>query len=96
MMAAGASAPQSDVADALALHERTLQRRLKDEGASFEEIKDSVRRDMAERLLSQRGLPLSHVAEMLGYSEAAAFSRSCRRWFGEPPREVRKRLAGAA
>lgn len=96
MMGAGAGAPQSDVADALALHERTLQRRLKDEGVSFEEIKDGVRREMAERLLGQRGLPLSHVAEMLGYSEAAAFSRSCRRWFGEPPRDVRKRLAGAA
>ncbi len=96
MMGAGAGAPQSDVANALSLHERTLQRRLKDEGVSFEEIKDGVRREMAERLLGQRGLPLSHVAEMLGYSEAAAFTRSCRRWFGEPPREVRKRLAGAA
>jgi AraC-like DNA-binding protein len=94
MMRSGAGA-QGEVAKALLLHERTMQRRLKEEGASFEEIKDGVRREMAEAFLVQRGIPLSHVAEMLGYSEAAAFSRSCRRWFGEPPREVRKRLAGA-
>ncbi|GAM98531.1 transcriptional regulator of AraC family [alpha proteobacterium U9-1i] len=95
MMRSGAGA-QGEVAEALSLHERTMQRRLKDEGASFEEIKDGVRREMAEAFLAQRGIPLSHVAEMLGYAEASAFSRSCRRWFGDPPRDVRKRLVGAA
>lgn len=84
---------QIEVARALGLHERTLQRRLKDEGAVFEEIKDAVRRARAEDYLRQRELPLSQVAELLGYSEPAALSRSCRRWFGDTPKAVRKRLA---
>jgi len=84
---------QVEVARALGLHERTLQRRLKEEGAVFENIKDGVRRARAEEYLRQRQLPLSQVAELLGYSEPAALSRSCRRWFGDTPKAVRKRLA---
>ena len=84
---------QVDVARALGVHERTLQRRLKEEGAVFEDIKDAVRRTRAEEYLRKRELPLSQVAELLGYSEPAALSRSCRRWFGDTPKAVRKRLA---
>jgi|CXWL01.1.fsa_nt_gi AraC-like DNA-binding protein len=94
MLRAGSGA-QSEVAEALSLHERTLQRRLKEEGVSFEDVRDGVRREMAEGLLAQRDIPISHIAEMLGYAESSVFTRSCRRWFGEPPRGVRKRLVGA-
>jgi AraC-like DNA-binding protein len=59
----------------------------------FEDIKDAVRRDMAAAYLRQRNLPLSQVAELLGYAEPSALSRSCRRWFGETPSAVRRRLA---
>jgi AraC-like DNA-binding protein len=92
MMRSGEGA-QGEVAQALAMHERTLQRRLKEEGAVFEDIKDAVRRAMASAYLRQRNLPLSQVAELLGYAEPSALSRSCRRWFGETPSAVRKRLA---
>ena len=92
MMHSG-DANQVEVARALGLHERTLQRRLKGEGAAFEDIKDAVRRARAEEYLRQRELPLSQVAELLGYSEPAALSRSCRRWFGDTPKAVRRRLA---
>ncbi|MGE0741557.1 MAG: AraC family transcriptional regulator [Hyphomonadaceae bacterium] len=93
VMMGASAASQTDVARVLAMHERTLQRRLKDEGVVFEDIKDGVRRHKATVYLRQRDLPLSQVAELLGYAEPSAFSRSCRRWFGESPREVRKRLA---
>lgn len=92
MMRSGEGA-QGEVAQALAMHERTLQRRLKEEGAVFEDIKDAVRREMAAAYLRQRNLPLSQVAELLGYAEPSALSRSCRRWFGETPSAVRRRLA---
>ena len=92
MMRAGGCA-QSDLASTLGLHERTLQRRLKAEDTSFDAIKDDVRRDIAQMYLPQKQVPLSHIAEMLGYAEASAFTRACQRWFGASPREVRKRAA---
>jgi AraC-like DNA-binding protein len=81
----------TQVARVLGLHERTLQRRLKELGLSFETIKDEARRDLAASLLRQSETPLSEVALILGYADASAFSRSCRRWFGAPPGAVRQR-----
>jgi AraC-like DNA-binding protein len=80
------------VAAALGLHPRTLQRRLRAEGKSFEAIKDSVRRDVALQYLRQRDVPLVRIAEILGYSETAVLSRSCHRWFAASPGKLRKNL----
>ena len=76
----------------LCLHPRTLQRRLKEEGNSFESIKDSVRRDAALYYLGQSRLPLIQVAAALGYLEVSTLSRSCYRWFSASPRRLRKAL----
>ncbi len=81
-----------DVAAALAVHPRTLQRRLRAEGTSFERIKDEARADLARRYLEQHELPLTQVAALLDYSEQSALTRSCRRWFGRPPRALRAQL----
>ena len=83
---------QEYVAAALGLHPRTLQRRLRDEGESFEAIRDSVRRDMALRYLQQPDVSLVRVTEILGYSETSVLSRSCVRWFCASPRELRNGL----
>ncbi len=83
------------VANALYMHPRTMQRRLREDGTTFEDIKDETRRDLAQRYLSQPDLPLSQVASLLGYSEQSAFGRSCRRWFQTSPREFRNRLTSA-
>ena len=84
---------QGELARALGLQERTLQRRLKAEDTTFEALKDEARHDIAQSYLAQPKVPLSHIAELLGYAEASAFTRACRRWFGESPRDYRKRLA---
>jgi AraC-like DNA-binding protein len=78
----------------LGIHPRTRQRRLQAEGASFEKIKDDIRRETAESLLAQPRVFLSQIALMLDYADSSAFSRSCRRWFGEAPSAVRRRLVG--
>ncbi len=83
---------QHAVARALDMHPRTLQRRVRDEGTTFEAIKDVARRDLAEQYLSQPGLPLTQITALLGYSEQSAFGRSCRRWFDLTPRQERARL----
>jgi AraC-like DNA-binding protein len=77
------------VANVLYMHPRSMQRRLQDEGTTFEEIKDEVRRDLAQRYLSQPDVPLTQVTALLDYSEQSAFGRSCRRWFHATPREFR-------
>jgi AraC-like DNA-binding protein len=77
------------VAVMLGLHPRTLQRRLRAEGESFETIKDAVRRDVALRYLQNSPVPLIRIAKMLGYSETSALSRSCYRWFSASPRQLR-------
>jgi AraC-like DNA-binding protein len=81
------------VANALYMHPRTMQRRLNDEGTTFEDIKDQVRRDLAERYLSHPDLPLTQVTALLDYSEQSALGRSCRRWFHATPREFRQQLS---
>jgi AraC-like DNA-binding protein len=82
-----------ETARALGLHERTLQRRLREEGTSFERIKDDVRRGMAEALLADLQTPVTEIAELLRYASPAAFTRACRRWFGDSPRNMRRRMA---
>jgi AraC-like DNA-binding protein len=79
------------VAAELCLHPRTLHRRLKAEGRSFDGIKDEVRRDVALGYLQHTDLPLPRIAERLGYAEHSVLSRSCFRWFSATPRELRLR-----
>jgi AraC-like DNA-binding protein len=83
---------RGDVADALLIHTRTMQRHLAEEGTSFEVIKEEARRDLALRYLSQPHLSMSQITLLLGYSDQSTFGRSCRRWFGGSPREIRARL----
>jgi AraC-like DNA-binding protein len=83
------------VAQTLFVHPRTLQRRLADEGTTFEAIKDEVRRDLAQRYLAQPEVPLTQVAALLDYSEQSAFTRSCQRWFSTTPSALRTRLIAA-
>jgi AraC-like DNA-binding protein len=78
------------IASQLCMHPRTLQRRLRSEGLSFESIKDEVRREIAYRCLVQGDMPLTQVAEKLGYAETSVLSRSCYRWFEVSPLQLRR------
>ena len=91
MLASNTFTPQR-AARELGLHPRTLQRRLKEEGANFEQIKDEARKAWAEVLLVQPAISLGQIAETLGYADLSALSRSCKRWFGEAPRDYRARM----
>jgi AraC-like DNA-binding protein len=83
------SCNRNGVARAMAIHPRTLHRRLEREGETFDQIRDRVRREMAEYYLCKTNAPLSQVASIIGYSEQAVLSRSCQRWFGQTPRKFR-------
>jgi AraC-like DNA-binding protein len=81
------------VAQRLGTSERSLQRHLADEGVSFDALYDELRRELAERYLSDRSLAIAEVAYLLGYSEPSAFHRAFKRWTGATPAEARRRAA---
>ncbi|ANB72096.1 hypothetical protein AYM40_06705 [Paraburkholderia phytofirmans OLGA172] len=81
---------KEDVAQMLAIHPRTLQRRLEDEGTSFEVVRDEVRREEMLRYLVETEISLGRVTEILGYSEQSAMTRACSRWFGTSPAALRR------
>jgi AraC-like DNA-binding protein len=78
-------ASAEEIAEALGLSERTLHRRLRDEGATFRGVLDAFREAEAERLLSAGRLPLGEVALRLGFSDQTAWNRAFRRWKGMSP-----------
>ncbi|MEV6956381.1 AraC family transcriptional regulator [Streptomyces sp. NPDC051183] len=74
-----------EVAARLAVSPATLRRRLRQEGTSFQELKDHVRRDAAIAGLAESGEPIAELAARLGFSEDTAFHRAFRRWTGTTP-----------
>ncbi|MCA9626670.1 MAG: AraC family transcriptional regulator [Myxococcales bacterium] len=84
------------VAARLKLSERSLQRRLADEGAQFDAVLESLRRQLADRYLEDPRIALSEVGYLLGYSEPSAFHRAFKRWTGKTPAVARAELRVAA
>lgn len=78
------------VAHRLAASPRTLQRRLREEGTTFDEVSRTVREGLAREYLGDRGLSIGEVAYLLGFSEPSAFTRAFRRWTGQSPRAYRE------
>lgn len=77
------------VAQALCLSERTLQRRLQEEGSSFQQLLDDTRRDLAVQHLAQPDLAPLEIAYLLGFADPSNFYRAFKRWFGVTPGEYR-------
>ncbi|MBM7060695.1 AraC family transcriptional regulator [Pseudomonas sp. UL073] len=73
------------VASQLHTSPQTLRRHLREEGTSFQELKDHLRRDLAIYHLGRDGLSLQDIAEQLGFSEASAFHRAFKKWTGLTP-----------
>lgn len=80
-----------DVAAALGLSVRRLQRHLDRWGATFETMMDEHRSTIALAELVQGRLSITDIAFRLGYSDSAHFTRAVRRWTGRPPRDIRRR-----
>lgn len=81
-----------DVARALSLHRRTLNRRLKAEGTTFQHVLDEVRFEVARQLLSNPRIALDDIAAALGYSGVSQFMRTFKRWAGTTPDRWRRSI----
>ena len=66
----------------LNMSRRTLHRKLREEGVSFQDLQDAIRRRLAFEYLSQPHVSTAEVALMLGYSEPSAFHRAFKNWTG--------------
>jgi AraC-like DNA-binding protein len=85
-----------EIAAALFMTKRTLQRRLADEGVLYNEYADEIRRKLAVQYVKDTKIPLTEVAFLLGYSHVSAFSRAFRRWMGQSPNAFRESEAAGA
>jgi AraC-like DNA-binding protein len=73
------------MAASFGLSERTLRRKLVQEGYAFRDLLEKVRRDLCDLYALEARRSLGEVAELLGYAELSAFTRAYRRWYGRPP-----------
>jgi len=85
-----------DLAQMLAIHRRTLNRRLKAEGTTFQRVLDEVRFDIARDLLSNSNAHLDDIAATLGYAAVTPFMRTFRRWSGTTPGQWRRSVRNGA
>ncbi len=79
-----------DIADALHISSRTLQRRLQEEGSSFQRVLEEARRQLARQYLNNSVLELNEAAYLLGYEDSSSFVRAFRTWEGVPPARWRE------
>ncbi len=86
---------REQIARALRVSDRTLQRRLRAEGASFQQLLDDARREMAQHFLRQPQHSLESVSEQLGFGDPSNLFRACKRWFGVSPARYRSSIAPA-
>jgi AraC-like DNA-binding protein len=79
------------LSEALKLHPRTLQRRLRSEGQHYADLQDRARFRLASQWLADPQLPIETISERLGYSDRRSFTRAFTRWSGLSPSAFRER-----
>jgi len=85
-----------DIAGALHVSSRTLQRRLQEEGSSFQRVLDEARHQLARHYLNNSVLELNEAAYLLGYEDGNSFVRAFRTWEGVPPAHWREQQRAQA
>lgn len=89
MLPAGEASMHS-VSQKLAVSKRTLQRRLQNEGTSFQQVLDSVRESLAVHYLRNTNMSGAEISFLLGFEDANSFSRAFLMWTGKTPQSVRE------
>lgn len=95
LMLSGRSGAE-DVADALGISRSTLQRRLRDEGTTYQAELDAMRLEIGIRYLTKTNMNVEEIASVLAYRDANSFSRSFRRWTGTTPLGFRQEALNKA
>ncbi len=80
----------AQLAKDLSMSEQTLRRRLNAEGTSYQQIKDSLRQELAKYWLRNNAISIAHISKRLNFSEPRAFTRAYKQWTGLTPKEYRQ------
>lgn len=80
---------RKEIASQLGMSERSLCRRLAEEGTTFVNLLDALRREMAETYIQQGSFKPTEITFALGFSDPSNFYRACKRWFGQMPTTLR-------
>lgn len=83
----------AETANALNVPERTLRYQLQQQATSYKQIREDLLKEKSLQLLQQQQYSIEQVAELLGYSESAAFNHAFKRWFGFSPKQYLQQLA---
>jgi AraC-like DNA-binding protein len=83
------------IARKLALSPRTLQRQIKAEGTSYQQILRQTRESLAQHYLERTALPASEISFLLGFDEPNSFYRAFKTWTGTTPDRARTQPRGA-
>lgn len=84
-----AEATIENVARGLGISQRTLARRLDEEGTSFLDVLQELRLRLARQYFREPGISITQIAWLLGYQGPSAFTHAFKRWTGRSPREMR-------
>ena len=87
---------QKAIAEAMHVSNRTLQRKLREEGTSFLDLLQDARLSLAKKYLAQPQRSIVETAYLLGFSEPSTFSRAFKRWTGQAPVDYRAGLESAS
>ncbi|MCH8543117.1 MAG: AraC family transcriptional regulator [Alcanivorax sp.] len=84
----------SEICEKLNMTPQTLRRRLKEGNTSYQEIKDTIRKDASIYYLSKPDLSIDEIALLMGFSEASSFHRAFKKWTGKTPSAYRREYFG--
>lgn len=78
----------SRIAEEMSMSRQTLYRKLRDEGTTFKQVLDELRRKLALDYIDGGKVSVNQAAYLTGFSDPSAFSRAFRRWTGKSPRAM--------
>lgn len=81
-----------NIALCLGIHPKKLQRTLKQQGTSYRDLLENVRKKEALRMIDAGNISLTDIALQLGYAELSIFSRNFKNWFGYPANEWKNKV----
>jgi len=80
----------ADIARELGMSERTLQRRITEDGATYRQLLEEARRELGRQMLGNAAAEINEIAYMLGYQDTSSFYRAFREWEGVTPNQWRE------
>jgi len=86
----GGEAKADTIAAELGMTRRTLTRKLAELGTSFQSLLEGLRKELAQRYLTDSGINMAEIAFLLGYTETSTFNHAFKRWTGKTPRQMRR------